>query len=167
MIKRFIKTALLTGIPFGLVMGLFFTLIFRSEVGFFLGIACGLAFGLILAIFTEIQREKMESKDGRFEGEAVIFQGPANHFVKGESRGGWLTLTPSKLAFRSHGMNVQNQNLDIGLEKLSEVVPALTLGLIPNGLRVILMTGEKESFVLYDRKKWIKCISQQTGYEES
>jgi hypothetical protein len=159
MTKRLFKTALLTGIPFGVLMGLFFLFIFRSPNSIFLGLACGVAFGMFLAIFTEIQRKKMESTDGTFEGEAIVFQGPANHFFNGESRGGWLTLTPSKLAFRSHGMNAQNQNLDIDLEELAEVVTSLTLGIIPNGLRVVLRTGRKESFVLYDREKWRKLIA--------
>lgn len=159
MTKRLFKTALLTGIPFGVFMGLCFLSIFQSMNGIFLGLACGVAFGSFFAIFTEIQRKKMESTDGTFEGEAIVFQGPANHFFNGESRGGWLTLTPSKLAFRSHGMNVQNQNLDISLEEFAEVLSSQTLGIIPNGLRVALRTGQKESFVVYNREKWRKLIA--------
>jgi hypothetical protein len=167
MIKRFVKTALLTGIPFGLFMGLFFIVVAGNEIGIPAGLFCGLAFGLMIALFTEFQRNKMESKDGTFEGEAIVFQGPANHFFKGEGRGGWLTLTPSRLAFRSHGMNVQNQNIDIGIEELAEVVPTLTLGLIPNGLRVLLKSGEKQSFVVNNRKQWIKVMTIQSGLWET
>lgn len=148
-------------------MGLFFTLVSGNIVGISAGLLCGLAFGLMIALFTEFQRNKMELKDGIFEGEAIVFQGPANHFFKGEARGGWLTLTPSRLAFRSHGMNVQNQNIDIGLEELADVVPTLTLGLIPNGLRVLLKSGEKQSFVVNNRKQWVKAMMRQSGLWET
>jgi hypothetical protein len=161
MINRFTKTVFFTGVPFGLFMGLFFALIYKSSVAFASGLACGLAFGLIMAIFTETQRKRMQSKDGRLDGEMIIFQGPANHFLKAEGRGGWLTLTPSRLVFRSHGMNVQNQSLDIAIREIADIVPTLTLGLIPNGLRVVLQSGQKESFVVNTRKKWIKLIAEQ------
>lgn len=161
MINRLVKTAFFSGVPFGLCMGLFFAWIYKSYTAFPAGLACGLAFGFIVAIFTETQRKRMESKDGWLDGEPIIFQGPANHFFNGEGRGGWLTLTPSRPVFRSHGMNVQNQPLDIGIGELADIVPTLTIGLIPNGLRVFLKTGKKESFVVNTRKKWIKLISEQ------
>lgn len=161
MINRFTKAAFFTGVPFGLFMGLFFALIYKSSLAFLMGLLCGLAFGFIMAIFIETQRKKMQFKDGRLDGELIIFQGPANHFLNGEGRGGWLTLTPSRLVFRSHGMNVQNQSLDIGIGEIVDIVPTLTIGLIPNGLRVGLKSGKKESFVVNTRKKWIKLIAEQ------
>jgi hypothetical protein len=161
MIKRMLKMACFTGIPFGLFMGLFLTLLYGSKVGISMGFACGLLFGILMVLFAESQRKKMQSKDGTLEGEAILFQGPANHFQNGEGRGGWLTLTSTRLVFRSHGMNVQNQPLNLEVGEILEVFPTLTLGFIPNGLRLTLRNGKQESFVVQNRKKWGKLISQE------
>jgi hypothetical protein len=161
MIQRLLKTALFTGVPFGLFMGLFLALSYGSKVGVPMGFACGLFFGLFVALFTETQRKKMQSKDGTLDGEAILFQGPANHFQNGEGRGGWLTLTLTRLVFRSHGMNIQNQPLNIEVGEILEVIPTLTVGFIPNGLRITLKNGRQESFVVQNRKKWSKVISQE------
>ncbi|MCG9889505.1 MAG: hypothetical protein MH252_00340 [Thermosynechococcaceae cyanobacterium MS004] len=166
MINRFTKTALIAGGPFGLFMGLFFALIYQSIIAFLVGLASGIVFGFLLAIFTETQRKKMQSKDGRLDGELIIFQGPANHFLNGEGRGGWLTLTPSRIVFKSHGMNFQNHSLDVGIKEIVDAVPIQTLGFIPNGLGVVLKSGKKESFVVNTRKKWVRLISEQIGVEQ-
>ncbi len=161
MMQRLLKTALFTGVPFGLFMGLLLALSYGSNVGVPMGFACGLLFGLFVALFTETQRKKMQSKDGTLDGEAILFQGPANHFQNGEGRGGWLTFTLTRLVFRSHGMNIQNQPLNIEVGEILEVVPTLTVGFIPNGLRITLKNGRQESFVVQNQKKWSKVISQE------
>lgn len=161
MINRLIKTSLLTGVPFGLFMGLFFMVLHGILIGLISGITCGVLFGLIIAGFVEFQRKRMSSKDGKFEGEIVLFEDGANHFLNGEGRGGWLTLTPSRLAFRSHGLNTNNQAIDINITEIVEIIPTQTAGLIPNGLGVVLKTGQKESFVVNNRRKWLSVISQQ------
>lgn len=102
----------------------------------------------------------MESKDDSFEGEDVLLQGPANHFLKKEGRGGWLTLTQSRLAFRSHGKNIQNAPLDVFLEDIDSVSKSSTLGIIPNGLRVVTLAGKVESFVVSNRKHWVNLIEK-------
>lgn len=103
----------------------------------------------------------MESRDATFEGEAALFQGPANHFLKVEGRGGWLTLTKTRLAFRSHGKNIQNQPMDIAISNILKAKPTMTAEFIANGLRITKKDGEKESFVVSHRKEWAKRISDQ------
>ena len=83
----------------------------------------------------------------------------ANHFRKKEGRGGWLTLTHTCLAFRTHGMNIQNTPLDISLQDVDSVAPSLTLGLIPNGLKFTI-NGMIESFVVSNRRKWVEQIEE-------
>ena len=142
-------------------MGVFFGLVSGVQTGMVLGILSGIGFGVAIAIFIEIQTTKMESKDGLFEGEKVIYQGGANHFLNAESRGGWLTLTESRLCFRSHGTNVQNQPLNIPVSSIENVQSSLTLGIVPNGLKITLSTGKSEAFVVSTRKNWIKYLSHQ------
>lgn len=152
---------LVAGVPFGIVMGLFFSVIVGIQAAFLLGLVSAVCFGGAMATFLETQRDRMESKDGLFEGETVIYQGPANHFLNKESRGGWLTLTESRLCFRSHGSNMQNQPVNIEIKTISGVQPKLTLGIIPNGLRVNLKTGQSEYFIVFNRSNWIKLIAHQ------
>jgi hypothetical protein len=158
---RFLKYTLMAGVPFGLGMGAFFALRTGSlTTGGGLGLLCGALFGLIIAVFAETGRRKMQSRSGIFEGERVIWQGPANHFVRRESRGGWLTLTPTRLAFRSHGMNIQNRALDISLSDIEAAQPSVTASIVPNGLRVTRRDGVVESFVVSGRKDWARAISR-------
>jgi len=163
MIRRLIKTIAYTGVPFGVFMGLFFTWRYGSDFGTPGGIVSGVFFGLAIAIFVEIQRKKMASNDNVFEGEKVIHQGPANHFLNGEGRGGWLTLTSSHLAFRSHGSNVQNQPYDLNVNEIIEAVPVLTLRILPNGLRISTKKGDEQLFVVSKRKQWASLINQQVN----
>jgi hypothetical protein len=156
--KRVIKSALLMGIPFGVCMGLFTSWQGGYKTGIIGGIFCGLFFGIAMSIFAEVQRRKMKSKTGLFENEAIVFEGPANHFLKMEGRGGWLTLTPTRLSFRSHGKNIQNAPLDISLSEIGSVTVSRTAGFIPNGLRIIKKDGVTESFVVPGRKEWVKLI---------
>jgi len=161
MIKRLIKATILSGIPFGIFMGLFFTWRYGIDFGIPGGIGSGVLFGLAIAAFVERQRKKMESNDNTFEGEKIIHQGPANHFLNGEGRGGWLTLTSSLLAFRSHGSNVQNQPYELNVNEIINAVPVLTLHIIPNGLRISTKKGDEPLFVVSKRKQWAALINQQ------
>jgi hypothetical protein len=159
MVLRFIKYTLMTGSPFGLILGAICAAAFGGATGLRAGLASGLLFGLAVAAFVEAQRRQMESGSGMFENEAVILQGPANHFMKGEGRGGWLTLTPTRLAFRSHGKNFQNEPVDIYLDKVESVTTCRTLGVIPNGLKVVRKDGASDRFVVTPRRDWAQAIS--------
>src|SRR5689334_21427921 len=132
--QRFIKSALSTGLPFGVGMGIFFMLRFRVGPvgGIIMGLFAGVFFGVLMAMFTEAQRKKMEIQGDQLEGHPILHQGPANHFLGVESRGGWLVLTTNQLLFRSHGKNIQNSDLQILLGDISSARTKRTLGIIPN-----------------------------------
>lgn len=161
MSQRLIKNVIVTGVPFGLFIGIFFSWSYGNYFGVIGGIGCGIFFGISMSLFAESQRRKMISENESFEGEAVLFQGPANHFMKAEGKGGWLTLIDTRLAFRSHGKNIQNKPIDIAISEIVEVKPNLMAGLIPNGLRIYKKDGDKESFVVSNRKDWATKISNQ------
>jgi hypothetical protein len=164
---RFLRYTLMSGVPFGLGMGAFFAVRTGDlTIGSILGLLCGVLFGLSIAVFGEIAHRKMRSRSGLFEGEPVVREGPANHFLtrgsRGgrESRGGWLTLTPTRLVFRSHGVNIHNGALDISLRDIEAAQPSMTILLIPNGLRVTRRDGIVESFVVFGRTGWARAISR-------
>ncbi len=91
----------------------------------------------------------------------MIFEGPANHFLSGEGRGGWLTLTSTRLVFRSHGNNLQNGTLHLGLDQMLSVTPRRTILFIPYRLRVHRTDGGNETFVVQDGMDWAKRIAEQ------
>lgn len=163
MIVRAVKTALISGIAFGALMAPLLILLYGTKTGSICTGAGGGAFGIILSAFVEWQRKKMESPSGNFEGEEILFQGPANHFLNRESRGGFLTLTPTRLAFRSHGMNVQNSNFDVLTSEIEKAWPARSLGIIPNGLRVQKKEGAIEKYVVMANKDWVARIMEIKG----
>ena len=154
-----LKTAIVSGLPFGIIMGLIFSLSSGNFLpGLILGGLSGIFFGSLIAAFLGHQSGKMSSSNDHFEGEIVLLEGPANHFLNAEGRGGWLTLTPTRLAFRSHGANAQNQPLDIELGAIAKATPSNTIGIIPNGLTIRTHKG-KETFVVTQRKRWATEIS--------
>jgi len=124
--------------------------------------AAGYLMGWIMHKFAMAQRKKLKSVDGLFEGEKVLMEGPANHFVGWEGRGGWLTLTPTRLTFRSHGKNLRNQPVEISLDQIDSTTPSSTLGIIPNGLRVARVNGKAEKFVVTNRTMWRALIEDTT-----
>ena len=167
MLERLATTAVMVGVPFGLFMGLFFGWQHGARVGLSAGAVSGFLFGPALAVFAEMQRRKLRPLDDMFEGEPVLYQGPANHFHRAEARGGWLTLTATRLAFRSHGKNIQNHPLDIDLKSIASASPSRTAGCIPNGLLIRTHGGEKESFVVARRKVWADMIQRTAKAEPS
>jgi|GEM_PF-510847 len=164
--RRVLRGIAFAGIPFGAAMAIpvfFFSGGMPALVG---GVIAGGLFGVGITLFAEYQRRRMECRGGVFEGEAIVFQGPANHFRNREGRGGWLVLTKRRLAFRSHGSNFQNEPVDLAIEDVSGVSPERTLGLVPNGLRVDLHDGKREKFVVTDRRRWIDDLSGLVGGEK-
>lgn len=158
--KRVLQTAISAGVPFAAMMALFFYWKY-GPFGAIAGLVSGIGFGICIAIFVERQRVGLEQKDQIFEDEAVLFQGPANHFKNGEGRGGWLVLTETKLAFRSHGKNLQNQPLDVYINEMSGLVRGILGRLIPRKLSVALKSGKRETFVVTQRGEWTRLLEER------
>ena len=159
--SRFLQSVIASGIPFGIGMGIYFSFRYGFPGGVIAGIASGIFFGLFMAIFAEKQRVRMGAKDGLFEGEDVIYEGPANHFRKAEACGGWLTLTNETLSFRSHGKNLQNQPVDLPLSQIASVEVSRTWGIVPNGFCVTNRDGVVNRFVVTGRAAWLRVVSAQ------
>jgi hypothetical protein len=67
-------------------------------------------------------------------------------------------LTERALVFRGHGFNVQNAPARVELARVKDVLPCATLGIVPNGLRVELVDGGHERFVVTGRDEWVARI---------
>jgi hypothetical protein len=156
--NKFLKRALITGIPFGLFMGIFWSLQFGSIFGIVMGSLAGVFFGISMSAFTRYQSKKFQREHPLAPGEELIKEGGANHFKNIEAVGGWIYLTKKGLLFRPHSINVQREELSIPLQKISEAKPCMTFGIIPNGLEIKTIDGKTERFVVEDRKDWAEKI---------
>lgn len=92
------------------------------------------------------------------EGEDILRSGPANQQRGWENRGGFLNLTSQRLAFFSHGLNVQNADVVIRLTNIARVERAQTLWIIPNAFRVLTTDGTSYQFTVFTPKAWIQAI---------
>lgn len=154
----FIRNAALGGLAFGIAFGVFIG--FRSgnlTLGAVAGLAGGVLFGAVVGVFVQHQSAKFSAHDPTGPGEQLLKQGPANHFRRGESVGGFLYLTDSRLLFRSHRYNIQEHERSIPLPEVRDVQPCMTMIVVPNGICVVTEEGE-DRFVVEDRKSWVKAI---------
>ncbi|MCU9613164.1 GRAM domain-containing protein [Caldibacillus lycopersici] len=92
-------------------------------------------------------------------GETVLVNKvPANLFRGIESVGGRLTITNKRVLFQSHKINIQSGATEILISDIAAVVKRNTLGLVPNGISIVLKNGTEYKLVVYKRDKLIKTI---------
>jgi hypothetical protein len=159
----FIKSALVTGVPFGLVFGAVAQIpafIVTGGPFYFVSIALssGLLFGVICSAFMRSSAVKEAVRINLPDGETVQYSGGANHFLGVEARGGYLYLTNRNLIFQPHDFNIQTEGVSIPLEEITEVKPILSLGIVPNGVAVTTRDGAINKFVVNQRKVWISRL---------
>jgi len=90
----------------------------------------------------------------------VLYCGAANRKMPAEYTGGRLYLYRDKLYYKSHPINIQVNEITIWLKDIENVDYFRTLGLVPNGLKIILYNGAIEYFVVNRRKEWRQNIGR-------
>jgi hypothetical protein len=163
---KFFKLAVLTGVPFAILWGGFMRLTMGPQFGLGVAAATGMLFGLCIATFSAWMRKKLIANRSLLNlevGEAVEHEGPANHWLGAEARGGWLYLTERRLSFRPHSINVQKDTVDLKRSEILGTGFKNGLGFIPNGLLVHTPAGTHH-FVVEERARWKELIgTQQAG----
>jgi len=158
-----IKNSILAGLAFGFLVGLFQAIIYDINRALIVGPISGLFFGVALYFFLNSKTVKRQTQIENPEDKPIIHSGGANHFINGEAVGGKLYLLTDKLQFQSHGFNLQNHGLIIEIEQIKDVGFYNTLGLIPNGLEITTLSGQKEKFVVSGRRLWKEEIERLIG----
>ncbi|WP_327590104.1 hypothetical protein OHA25_26025 [Nonomuraea sp. NBC_00507] len=87
----------------------------------------------------------------------------ANLWAGPEAVGGRLWLTSRSLVFRSHAVNAQRGVWAWPIEEIVSTAPVNTLGIVPNGLAIVLRNGDRVRFVVRKRRAWILVIEQTRG----
>jgi hypothetical protein len=90
----------------------------------------------------------------------------ANLFRGIEAVGGWLSITTERVLFRSHKVNFQKQPLQIKLKDIAKIEKRHTLGLIPNGLRILLKNGKEFKFVVWNREQLIDMMDSARKHQQ-
>jgi hypothetical protein len=163
-----LRNSMFAGICFGAAMGLLFSWLCNPAIGSGSGVIAGLLFGLLVYIFIQRMTKKFKNiPPSNLANETIVFEGPANHFRGVESVGGYLYLGSGGLVFESHKLNVQKHKLVIPLPDILEVKPALTLGIVPNGMLIITKNNDRERFVVNNRRQWIAAIQKAISHIES
>ena len=178
----FLKTALRTGFTFGLLMAAILGPVFSGLVAYamwtrdvetevilssatlggayfvLVGLLTGVPFGLLMAAFPSTVEELGRSPIRSVpldEGESLVREESAGRIVGKERVGGRLFLTNRRLLFRS---------LDEQAEECSWLLAHIVtvrqrnLGLLPDGLQVILADGRVEWFSVADWQGWIEAL---------
>src|SRR5687767_1302917 len=154
----FMKRFLVSGLPFGLITGSVFAINSDWRSGTILGVVAGSIFGLIVAAFTGSRWVRSSTRADLGQTERVFKDGPATHSRGLTGAGGWLFLTDDRLMFKPHALNFTNEELSIPLADIVEARPALTAGLVPNGLEVKVAGGGAVRFVVEGRRAWSEQI---------
>lgn len=150
---------------FGLGMGALFTFQTGSAAtGFAMGLLGGVLFTTFIAIFRFVAKRfrvlGMKEVEGWAPGEVVLRMGDANMMRHGLAEGGRLFLTAMRLRFYAHRAGLEVGDLSFPLTSVSSVERCRTLGVVPNGLRVILTDGRKAQFVVDSPSDWIQAITR-------
>ena len=136
-------------------MGILFSLQHNNWVaGIGGGFIAGAIFSSLMRWFAAHQTKRFSVDRPGLDGEAILFEGPANHVKGAEGVGGYLWLTTGQLFFRSHRFNIQNHECRMPLSDIADVDAIKTLGFIPNGLLVRLVSGTQERFVVRKNRDW-------------
>lgn len=160
---NFLRASIFYGTVMGLLIGvpaaIFVGIDTGLKDGIIIGAIMGTLFGLFMCVIAEFLSRNFGKNISQITGgKNVLKKGPANHVMNGESVGGYLFLLDESIIFKSHKINVNKHQLILPLEEIADVKPSLTLGLVPNGMKITTSGGEVEKFVVNGRKDWVRQI---------
>lgn len=83
--------------------------------------------------------------------EKIEISRPANHFIGIEGVGGKIFITNQRFVFKSHAANIQAHELTVPFDDIIKIEFYNTLGIVPNGLKLVLASGKTEKFAVWKR----------------
>ncbi|MEL6815748.1 MAG: toll/interleukin-1 receptor domain-containing protein [Cyanobacteria bacterium J06598_3] len=93
------------------------------------------------------------------EGEEEAIEKFAANLMRGvEGVGGRLILTPKRVLFDAHALNIQTQPLAISLSDIRSITTTRIYFIAPTGIKITCVDGSEHIFVVYNRNKVIAKI---------
>lgn len=89
----------------------------------------------------------------------------ANLFRGREAVGGRLHFEEQQMVFKSHAFNIQTGDTTIVYTDIAQVHPRNTMGLVPNGISVIVKNGVEYRFVVWNRKEIMAFLKEKAGIQ--
>ena len=164
------RAALYAAACFGLLLGLFLSWAdgsfppadaYQATKIALAMVTCGAAFTAMTGYFLRSDIVPAVEDLPLESGERLIHTGYANHFLNFESRGGRLAATDKRVIFIPHSVNIQRGRLSLSRSQIATVMPAFTLGIVPNGLKVRTHSGTVHRFVVTDRAIWLRKLASE------
>ena len=157
--KHFFLTFIRSGTLFGLFMFLYFLAVYGPAWAAVVGAAtASILFGLTMAAVSGYHARNFRLHPPDLGIELLLKDGPANHFFKGSSVGGWIYLTKSRLIFKSHWMNVHKHRFEVPLREISEAEVSTSFLSLKNKLHLHYRNGRIETFVVDDASEWKRLV---------
>ena len=156
--KRFLKTAAATGVPFGLMMGLYHSSQHGSREGMWMGAVAGVLFGILIAFFQTRVAKRFDQVRVDYQSEGLLHDSAANLGRGFAKTGGWLFLTKQRLVFEPHKVNVNTRRVEITLGDIVE--SRAPKGLFASRLELVTKQGDTFRFIVQERDLWLAMLSQ-------
>ncbi len=156
----FIKFGVFAAIAFGVPIGLVVWAIYGDgQFALYAGLGGGIAFGVIMVVvMAAVSARTAKNRPALDDGEVLIKEDAANHFVGMVAVGGWLFLTNRRLHFKSHAANTRNHETSYPLAEITGLAATRTMGLVPNSFVATMASGADEKFVVRGRAKWVAAV---------
>jgi hypothetical protein len=159
--KSFLRTFVLTGLPYGIFMGIYFGFE-RGGIksGLFLGSICGIVFGLIMAAIVRIQENRAIGSPPVLIDEVLLRDGRASHTKGRRGQSGRLYVTNKQILFEAFPPNKPAYRVSIPVHEVAGLNLRKRFGVFTIFLDVLYKDGNRERFVTDDVGDWIHEISQ-------
>lgn len=102
----------------------------------------------------EVHMTTQEANQEQFNVAANLFRGL-------ESVGGKMKITNKEIIFTPHKINAQREPVSININDIKEVGKRNTFYIVPNGLAIVVKSGEEYKFVVNNRQKIITHLNEQ------
>ncbi|PNZ67468.1 hypothetical protein E2556_00095 [Staphylococcus croceilyticus] len=84
----------------------------------------------------------------------------ANYWKGKEAVGGHVLFEDNGFKFTAHALNIQKDSVFVSYDNIKEVKPFRSLGIIPNGVKVIDKDNNEHKLVVYQQKNVIQFLNE-------
>lgn len=84
----------------------------------------------------------------------------ANYWKGKEAVGGHVLFEDNGFKFTAHALNIQKDSVFVSYDNIKEVKPFRSLGIIPNGVKVIDKENNEHKLVVYQQKNVIQFLNE-------
>ncbi|UDI79171.1 hypothetical protein HYI43_11720 [Staphylococcus taiwanensis] len=84
----------------------------------------------------------------------------ANYWKGKEAVGGHILFEDSGFRFTAHALNIQTDSVFVPYNIIKEVKPYRSLGIVPNGVKVMDKNNNEHKLVVYQKKNVVHFLNE-------